>query len=190
MIGFVLTVPFNFFEYNKRSEEFQQRVNRNEKLSIKEKCGIYGNLLVLSILNYSPYNQLSSQNFYLLFPKKNKSEIFTSPDFLNKQTVHSLLKSKVHNKVACEEIKNNYAGNISLTTFPDSCILKIREDGESKKAILLTECQYRQNHTIKKATDILRGYFEFHINEGLFWYLQKEGWLFPYQSIWVADINR
>jgi energy-coupling factor transporter transmembrane protein EcfT len=187
---FLLSTPYNLTQYNEHAKAFQERVNRNESLTFKEKTAIYGTLLIIIVGDIVPFPEACIQNFYLLFPKSSKTRVFYDDDFLSAPDIKAMLHLKGKNHVAWNKWGERFNGNFRFAAAFDPCTLEITDEGTYKKAVLSTYFHYRKNYTTENANHILYGLFAFRIDEGLFWYLAKEGWLHPYNSIWIAKYDK
>ncbi|MBC6111381.1 hypothetical protein ACFOG5_22575 [Pedobacter fastidiosus] len=190
LIIFLIATPYNLTQYNNNAAGFQARVNRGKSLTFKEKCGIYGNVLMIIVLDYIPLREASVMNFYMLFPKENKTRVFYSNAYLRAHDIQPLLNKKGKNTVAWNKWNERLNGNFRFAAAFDPCTIEITDEGTYKKAVLITPFQYRKNYTTKNAVHAMHGLFEFHINEGLFWYLQHKGWLHPYTAVWIAKFDK
>ncbi|MFC4210041.1 hypothetical protein ACFOWA_02530 [Pedobacter lithocola] len=187
---FLLSTPYNLRQYNQHSEAYQAQINNGYHLKLREKLGIYGTLLIITVGDFIPFPEASKQNFYLLFPKENKTRVFYDNDFLGAPDIQKMLHLKGKNEVAWNKWGERFNGNFRFAAAFDPCTLEITNDGDHKKATLVTYFHYRQNYTTHNANHYLYGLFAFRIDEGLFWYLQHEGWLHPYTSVWIARFDK
>lgn len=190
IILFIIFTPYNLKQYNKNAAAFQDKINQGYHLQFKEKCAIYGTLLIITVGDIIPFPEASIQNFYLLFPKENKTRIFYSDDFLQAPDIKKMMHLKGKNSVAWDKWGERFNGNFRFAAAFDPCTLEITEEGNHKKAVLITNFNYRKNYTTLNANHILGGMFAFRIDEGLFWYLQHEGWLHPYNAVWIARFDK
>jgi len=187
---FVISSPYSLRQYNKNAEAFQVQINDGYHLHFKEKCAIYGTLLIITVADIVPFPEASIQNFYLLFPKKSGTRIFYDNDYLRAPDVQAMMHKKGKNSVEWNKWGERFNGNFRFAAAFDPCTLEITDEGNQKKATLVTYFHYRKNYTTHNANHILNGLFAFRIDEGLFWYLQHEGWLHPYNSVWIARFDK
>ncbi|WP_231464974.1 hypothetical protein [Pedobacter sp. Leaf132] len=187
---FVISTPYNLRQYNNHAAAFQDQINRGYHLQFKEKCAIYGTLLIVITGDIIPFPEASIQNFYLLFPKDSKTRIFYDDDFLQAPDIQKMMHLKGKNSVAWNKWGERFNGNFRFAAAFDPCTLEITDEGDHKKATLVTYFNYRKNYTTHNANHVLNGLFAFRIDEGLFWYLEHEGWLHPYNSVWIAKIKK
>lgn len=187
---FILSTPYNLKQYNRHAEAFQYQINSGYHLNFKEKCAIYGTLLIITVGDIVPFPEASIQNFYILFPKKSKTRIFYDGDYLTAPDVQKLLHTKGKQQVAWNKWGERFNRNFRFAAAFDPCTLEITDEGNQKKATLVTYFHYRKNYTTHNANHYLYGMFAFRIDEGLFWYLQHEGWLHPYTSVWIAKFDK
>ncbi|WP_316830205.1 hypothetical protein [Pedobacter aquatilis] len=187
---FVLSTPYNLRQYNRNAAAFQAQINSGYHLNFKEKCAIYGTLLIITAGDIIPFPEASIQNFYLLFPKKSKTRVFYDDAYLRAPDIQALLNKKGKNAVAWNKWGERFNGNFRFAAAFDPCTLEVTNEGSKKKATLVTYFNYRKNYTTYNANHYLYGLFAFRIDEGLFWYLQHEGWLHPYNAVWIAKFDK
>ena len=187
---FAFSTPYNLRQYNRNAAAFQAQINSGYHLRFKEKCAIYGTLLIITVGDIIPFPEASIQNFYLLFPKKSKTRIFYDDDYLSAPDIQAMLNRKGKNEVAWNKWGERFNGNFRFAAAFDPSTLEITDEGDQKKATLVTYFHYRKNYTTHNANHFLYGLFAFRIDEGLFWYLQHEGWLHPYTSVWIAKFKK
>jgi len=187
---FILSTPYNLKQYNYNASAFQDQINSGHHLNFKQKCAIYGTLLIITVGDVIPFPEASTQNFYLLFAKENKTRVFYDNDFLSAPDIQKLLDKKGKNAVAWNKWGERFNRNFRFAAAFDPCTLEITDEGNQKKATLVTYFHYRKNYTTFNANHYLNGLFAFRIDEGLFWYLQHEGWLHPYNSVWIARFDK
>ncbi|MFC3562553.1 hypothetical protein [Pedobacter jamesrossensis] len=187
---FLLSTPYNLKQYNRHAEAFQAQINKGYHLRFKEKAAIYGTLLIITVGDIIPFPEASIQNFYLLFPKESKTRIFYDGDYLSAPDIQAVINKKGKHQVEWNKWGERFNGNFRFAAAFDPCTLEIVDDGNQKKATLITYFHYRKNYTTFNANHVLGGLFAFRIDEGLFWYLQHEGWLHPYNSVWIAKFDK
>jgi len=187
---FILSTPYNLRQYNQHAEAFQEQINAGFHLSFKEKAAIYGTLLIITVGDIIPFPEASIQNFYLLFPKESKTRIFYDNDYLRAPDIQAVINRKGKHEVAWNKWSERFNGNFRFAAAFDPCTLEITDEGDQKKATLITYFSYRKNYTTHNANHLLNGLFAFRIDEGLFWYLQHEGWLHPYNAVWIAKFDK
>lgn len=186
---FALLSPFNIRQFNSHSEALQVRVNAKKELTTKEKLGVYGCVMMITVFDFIPFNEASTENFYLFFPNKEKRRFFNSNAILNSPSILKAVKTNEKGYIGWN--KWNYVFNKDFRyaiAFDPCTVTSTIKDGY-KEVTLTTYFSYRKNYTTIHATSFLRGMFNFRVDEGLFWYLQDRGWLHPYQAVWTARIR-
>ena len=64
------------------------------------------------------------------------------------------------------------------------------EDGKAKVSVPSTwpkQSDYR-DHSWTTPLVSVPGFPEIRVQEGLFWVLEQEGWIYPYTAVWEADL--
>jgi len=187
---FCVLSPFNLKQYNRRAESLQNRINHKAELNTKEKLGIYGCLLMMTAFQAIPFPEAATENFYLLFPSANGQRVFYNQSILKSPSIQQAVKTKETGYIIWNrwDLRNNKDFRYAMAFYP--CTVTSREKKEGTEVMLSTDFGYRQNHVTTHAASFLRGMFTFRVDEGLFWYLQREGWLHPYKAVWIARIKK
>jgi len=186
---FCVLSPFNLKQYNRRAEQLQNRINHKGELSTKEKMGVYGCLLMITVFDLIPFPEAATENYYLLFPSKDGQRFFYDQSILKSPSIQRALKLKAKGYI--EWNRWNFVRNkdFRYAIAFDPCTVTTSEKDGYKQVILTTDFGYRQNFVTTHASNFLRGLFTFRVDEGLFFYLQQKGWLHPYKAIWIAKIK-
>jgi energy-coupling factor transporter transmembrane protein EcfT len=183
---FCVLSPFNLRQYNRRAEDLQNKINHKGELSTKEKLGVYGCLLMITVFDIIPFPEAAIQNYYLLFPAKDGQRIFHDQSILKSPSIQRAVK--INKKGHIEWNRWNFIHNrdFRYAIAFDPCTVATIEKKDYKEVILTTDFGYRENFVTTHASNFLRGLFTFRVDEGLFFYLQQKGWLHPYKAIWIA----
>ncbi|MGC8770675.1 MAG: hypothetical protein ACP5Q5_05440 [Brevinematia bacterium] len=147
-----------------------------------EKYSIYGLNLAMSFFGFPFYPEVSLETFLLIFKTPNNYRIFKNDFFLSSKRVQLAISDykKGTSKIIKWNISDYSFGNkesrYALALNP--CILRI---DENNKYILKVRVEYPEHSEIillEKPVKII-------VEEGLFHYLQKIGWLHPYDAVWI-----
>ena len=153
------------------------------------KIEIYTGYLAMTVTGYILYPEIAIEMFRMLLPSSEGKELVFESDFF--------LESKVvKNAVA------NYSGPVRLVWHFSHYNL-----GESEARVALTlntgtlhidgdkvfvkvPCtwpQYSDHRNHSHKTPLVR-YPEIGVQEGLFWVLEQERWIYPYTAVWVSQL--
>jgi hypothetical protein len=185
---FCVLSPFNLKQYNRRAEELQNRINHKGELNTKEKLGVYGCLLMITVFDIIPFPEAATENFYLLFPSKNGQRVFYDQSILKSPSIQRAVRLKQKGYISWKRWNFIFNKDFRYAMAFDPCTITTVDKKEYKEVMLTTDFGYRQNFVTVHATSSLRGIFTFRVDEGLFWYLQQKGWLYPYKAIWIAKL--
>jgi len=186
---FFILSPFNLKQYNRRAENLQNRISQNGELSTKEKLGVYGCLLMITVFDIIPFPEAAVENFYLLFPSKDGQRTFRSNTVLGAPSIMKAAKAGQNGRIAWNRWNFVYNKDFRYAIALDPCTIRTVEKEGYKEVRLSTDFGYRENFVTVHANTFLRGMFTFRVDEGLFYYLQKEGWLHPYHAVWIAHLR-
>lgn len=143
-----------------RQQECIAKLERGEGLSLYEKCSVYSIHLAIMSVGYLVSPEAATEEFYLTYPHGKK--VWHNNFFVSK----------------CD------TGRISLPYTPPYLRVACALNGYY---VVKNDTGYTINGTIeypfiREDTKILC----FRINEGLLYYLQEIGWLFPYDFEYIG----
>ena len=156
------------------------------------KVEIYTAYVLMNVLGAPLYPEIAKEGLYMLLPSSKGEEMTLESDFF--------LESRF-----IQNALDNYSGPVRLA-WPSSDyllgnsearialalntgILYI-EDGKVKVSVLCTwpkQSDYR-DHSWTTPLVSVAGLPEIRVQEGLFWVLEQEGWIYPYTAVWEADL--
>jgi len=189
IVLFMLLSPFNIKQYNRHAEILQQRVSHQEELTTKQRLGIYGCLIMVTVFDLIPFPEAGIENFYLFFPSEGKQRVFHSNAILNSPSITREVKRKSTGYVKWDRWASIFNPDFRYALAFQNCRISTERRIGYREVTLTTDFQYRKDHFSFHANNILHGIFAFRIDEGLFWYLQEKGWLHPYTAIWKAKLE-
>ena len=156
------------------------------------KVEIYTAYVLMNVLGAPLYPEIAKEGLYMLLPSSNGKEMtFESDFFLESRFIQNVL--------------DNYSGPVRLAWPPDSYVLgnpesRIAlalntgtlyiEDGKVKVSVPCTwpkQSDYRDHSWTTPLVSVV-GLPEIRVQEGLFWILEQEGWIYPYTAVWEADL--
>jgi hypothetical protein len=188
LIGYViffLFFPFTLKEYNNKSEFLQSTIDKGLSLSFKDKLGIYGLNLILGIVGYPLYPEVSKETLLLSIPCMDDKRVFSDDFFLSSEKIKNEIKKMTQLNHPYEKRilwnMSEYSlgkkeARYALALNP--CTLKVINSKDHSEISVSVRVQYPE----KTTAILLNKPFLLKVEEGLFGYLQKEGWLFPYEA--------
>jgi len=173
--------------YNAKRIEYFDRVQNNLELDFIEKFNVYGLNIVMSVMGYPFYPEVSLESFYLAFPSKGGVRYFQNDFFLESKKIREALTAqpKKSDMVVKWNI-NDYSMGSSEARFAlalNACFLKIK----TSAAKTIYEAKVRVEYPASSEVTLIKKPVEIKVEEGLFAYLQKAGWLQPYDAVWVSE---
>ncbi len=182
-IMYVLMLPLTTRKMNITTASYQERVSHGKHLNVIEKFNVYGIYIIASTIAYPFFPEASTEFLYMMIPAKNGIREFESDFFMkSKRLVDAFNKS---NKGTVRWFQKHY--NI---THP-----------ESRTALALNICNYKIFKTKKRTKYVVSVPIRFpkkcrstffkndlltiRAEEGLFRYLEEQGWLFGYNAVWT-----
>ena len=189
VVLFMLLSPFNIKQYNRHAESLQKRVSNREELNTRERLGIYGCLIMVTLFDIIPFPEFGIENFYMFFPAKNKERVFYSNSILNSPSIMREVKRKTTGSVTWNRWTSIFDADFRYALAFQNCSISTERKKGYREVTLSTDFHYRKEHFTYHASNMLHGLFAFRIDEGLFWYLQEKGWLHPYTAVWKAKLE-
>ena len=169
IIGVVGVMRFNYLA--------TKPINTNE-FSYFNKVEIYTGYLAVMVGGYPMYPEAAIQLWYMLFPSSKYKEIVFKSDFFKDSIV---IKEAIKNYTSPKKLywhPNNYnlghpEARVALTF--NGGILYIK----GEEVIVKVPAAWPQH-----AKAPLIKFPKIVLEEGLFWILQKESWIYPYTAVW------
>lgn len=172
--------------------------------SVRDKVGIYGLNLMMGIFAFPIYPEVSRETLMLVFPSHESGiRTFKSDFALKSQKIKNVIKN-FRNDLIFRQSENelNARKRISWTVSDYTLgskearyALALNPSNVSLQA-LKKDSFWIINVSIKVKISYPQSCYvtllskpALKVEEGLFWVLQQEGWLFPYTAEWKFAIN-
>ena len=148
------------------------------------KVEIYTAYVLMNVLGAPLYPEIAKEASLMLLPSSEGQEMtFESDFFLESRFIQNAL--------------DNYSEPVRLAWPPNSYGLGNAETRialalntgtlhvENGKAKVSVPCTWPKQSLVNVG---LPGLLDIRVQEGLFWVLEQEGWIYPYTAIWEADL--
>lgn len=194
LLLYVLFLPLTMQRMNHKTANYQERVLNGGDLSFIEKYSIYGCSAAATILAYPLFPEVSKEFFYMFFPSSKKVRYFESDFFMDSKILTTAFeksnKGRVrwfqkHYKVRNPECRVALALNICNYTVT-------QHSGFTNYEVRVPVRFPKQCRSTFFSSDLgfLNDALTIRLEEGLFRYLEEEGWLFGYDAIWRYSEKR
>ena len=157
------------------------------------KAEIYAFYVVMNIVGAPLYPEIAKEGLLMLFPSNEGKEMTFESDFF-------LESEFIQNKI------DNYTGPVRLAWpardyilgSPEARVALALNTGtlsvEDGKVRVSVPCKWPQHsdhrdHSWTTPLVVIPGLPEIRVQEGLFWVLEQEGWIYPYTAVWEADLQ-
>ena len=209
VIGLILlitTIHYSIGEVNNGINSLTKKPRNQSSLSsfsTKDKLGIYGLNVMMGLVGYPIYPEVSKETLMIIFPPpRNGIRIFHSDFAISSDKVNAAIRDfnadlKDRSEKEFRVVKriswstNEYSLGKKEARYALALNPSIVSLNASKKDSLWVidicirvKIEYPQNCSV-----ILLSKPELRVEEGLFWVLQQSGWLFPYTAEWKFSIN-
>ena len=158
------------------------------------KVEIYTVYVLMNVLGYPLYPEAAKEASLMLWPSSEGKEVTFEDDFflkskfiLNKLDNYSELPKPVRLAwLPNDYLLGNSEARIALTL--NTGFLSI-EDDKVKVSVSSTWPKHSDHRNHSQPTILIdRPYLpKIAVQEGLFWILEQEGWIYPYTAVWEAD---
>jgi hypothetical protein len=182
--------PDTLRTYDARRIAWYAKIREGKGLRLHEKLGIYGLNAVMALfaLPFSP--EASRETFLLMFPDRDGVRRFESSFFLRSEKALAALKARRGREEVrvswsvSEYALGNAEARCALALNP--CLLSVAEaDGRAIYSV-----RVRVEYPSACEVVLLQKPLRIVCQEGLFGYLQKIGWLHPYDAVWRAEYRQ
>jgi hypothetical protein len=182
--------PDTLRTYDARRISWYAKVRQGKELRLDEKLGIYGlnAIMALFALPFSP--EASRETFLLMFPARDGLRRFEGSFFLRSEKALAALRAiRGREEVRIAWSVSDYAlgkaeSRSALALNP--CVLSVEEDDGH----VFCSARVRVEYPAASEVVLLEKPFRIVCQEGLFGYLQKIGWLHPYDAVWIAEYRK
>ena len=187
-IGIVLLISLFFIGIERLNYLSQKEIKLNN-FSTFNKIEIYTAYILMNVLGYPLYPEISKEAMLMLNPNVRNKEIHFESDFF--------LESKV-----VKEAINNYTKPTRLVWHPNNYVIgspearvsltfngaKLIKENTTVKVVVPCTWPKWSNYKDKTYATPLSVFPEIKVQEGLFWVLEQEGWIHPYTAIWKTKL--
>tara|TARA_Y100000004_G_scaffold164411_1_gene194530 strand:- start:595 stop:1182 length:588 start_codon:yes stop_codon:yes gene_type:complete len=187
-IGIVLLISL-FFIGIERLNYLSQKEIKLDNFSTFNKIEIYAAYILMNVLGYPLYPEISKEAMLMLNPNVRNKEIhFESNFFLDSKVIKQAIDNYTKPTTLYWHPSNYVIGNpearVSLT-FNGAKLIK---KNTTVKVVVPCSWPKWSNYKDKTYTTPLSKFPEIRVQEGLFWVLEQEGWIHPYTAIWKTKL--
>ena len=148
------------------------------------KVEIYTAYVLMNVLGAPLYPEIAKEASLMLLPSSEGQEMtFESDFFLESRFIQNALDN-YSEPVRLAWPPNSYGlGNAEtrIALALNTGTLHV-EDGKAKVSV---PCTWPKQSLVNVG---LPGLLDIRVQEGLFWILEQEGWIYPYTAVWEADL--
>ena len=148
------------------------------------KVEIYTAYVLMNVLGAPLYPEIAKEASLMLLPSSEGQEMtFESGFFLEARFIQNALDNDSE-PVRLAWPPNSYGlGNAEtrIALALNTGTLHV-EDGKAKVSV---PCTWPKQSLVNVG---LPGPLDIRVQEGLFWVLEQEGWIYPYTAVWEADL--
>jgi len=174
----------------KRFDNLSERSMNTNEFSWLNKVEIYTGYLAMMIAGYPLYPEISTEMWYMLFPSSEDKEIIFEDDFFMDSVV---VKNAIANYTKPKRITWNpkhynlgeSEARVALTFNGGTLFI------EGDQVLVKVPCawpQYSNYRDHSEKTPLVR-WPEISVQEGLFWVLEEERWIYPHVATWTTKLT-
>jgi hypothetical protein len=169
--------------YDKTRERYMATVQSGGDLAFREKMNVYMLNFFISLGGIPLYPEVGMESLLLMIPCEGGERRFTSDFFLRSEMIRQGFKKG--RAIVAWRISDYAFGRESRYALAlNPCTLSRTET----KDYIDYAVNVRVEYPAKCAVDIFKFPVRITIEEGLFHYLQQEGWLHPYTAVWRTRV--
>jgi hypothetical protein len=186
LILYLLVLPFSLYQYNNRINSYINKIANGQDLNFAEKSSIYGLNLLIGIVAYPFLPEVSQETILLAFPDKDGIRYFESDFFLKSDKITQALATlpdKTPKWISWSHSEYGVGNEESRFALAlNACLI---EKIESDHFVTYT-ARVQIDYPMKSEVVLMDKPLQIKVEEGLFGYLQKVGWLHPYEAVWIC----
>lgn len=182
LVLYILMLPLTLDVMNTKTAKYQESVSAGHGLSLIEKWNVYGINLTACFVAFPIVAEAALEMFLMVIPTKDHQRAFDGSFFMDSEIITKAIKSGKK-----KGLLQWYQKHYNLT------------HSESRAAIALNMGTYEiKGDSIylkipirypKRCRSTFISYpVTMRVEEGLFRYLEEQGWLFGYDAYWKAKI--
>ena len=153
------------------------------------KVEIYTAYVLMNVLGAPLYPEIAKEGLYMLLPSsEGKVKTFESDFFLESKFIQNKLDNyskpaplywPFDSYVWTDFFEEHSEARVALALNTGTLSI---EDGKVKVSV---PCTWPKQSLVNVG---LPGLLDIRVQEGLFWVLEQEGWIYPYTAVWEADL--
>jgi hypothetical protein len=175
---YILFLPITLTQLKNTQRDYITRVRQGKELNVIEKGNIWGLNLMSAVIAYPFYTEVAKETGLMIFDGP-KTRYFESDFFLESKVIQQLIKSGIKSGKLRWPSKDYYSATEARVSLAlNGGYYKI-VDG---RFIIDVDINYPSKSEIRIGTP----YLQITVEEGLFNYLEKRGWLHTYNARWTS----
>jgi len=170
-----------------RFDHLAERPMDPAEFSWFNKVEIYSGFLAMMIVGYPLYPEISAEMWYMLFPSSEDEEMIFEDDFFMESAVVQKAIAGYSQPKRLYWHPSHYnlgqsEARVALT-FNGGTLYKDGDEITVRVPIAWPQYSNYRDHSAKTP---LIAWPEISVQEGLFWVLEEERWIYPYTAVWVS----
>lgn len=172
--------------YNHERDRYMSVVSAGGELEPREKVNVYVLNIFMSLCAWPLYPEVARESFLLMFPCDKGERRITGAFFLDSK----LVQKKIRGMKAGDSVSVRWSGNdyvlgrrearYALALNP--CRITLLNSAMPRRY----EARVSVSYPPRSKVAVIGGPLPLYVEEGLFAYLQRCGWLYPYEAVWVG----
>jgi len=175
-----------------RLNHLQTRPIELSEFSWFNKVEIYAFYVLMNVVGAPLYPEIAKEGLLMLFPSNDGKEMTFESDFFLES---EFIQNKIDNYTG--PVRLAWRGSDYILGSPEARVALALNTGtlsiEDGKVRVSVPCKWPQHsdyrdHSWTTPLVVIPGLPEIRVQEGLFWVLEQEGWIYPYTVVWEADL--
>ena len=184
-------LPFTINCYNKTTDHYYARIQKGERLSFRENCNIYGMNIVMAAGGYFIYPEVATETFLEMFPTKNRVREYESDFFMDSYLIQKVCKGRdVKKKILSWKYENfevsSHEARFALALNQGTITVQSTKRNDGRTSFIEKEITVTApvDYFSKANITLVSFPIKIQVQEGLFDYLEKIGWLYTYTAVY------
>ena len=154
------------------------------------KIEIYTGYLAMMVAGYPLYPEISAEMWYMLFASSEDKEIIFEDDFFMESTVvkQAIVGYTKPKRITWNPRHYNLGESEARVALTFNGGTLYREDDQVLVKVPCAWPQYSNYRDHSQKTPLVR-WPEISVQEGLFWVLEEERWIYPFTAVWVSSLD-
>jgi hypothetical protein len=185
VVAYLVFLPIHLLQYDAKSRRMMATIHAGDQLDFIDKGAIYGLNLIIGLGALPFYPEVGIETLLMCVPDEDRVRTFQGDFFLASKQIQRVPVPS-HNKTVSwhPEVYAAMTAESRAALALNKCLVRVKKKADS----LYYEAEVEISYPPNSRALLTPRPFAIPLEEGLFHYLEKCGWLYPYTAIWKAQV--